>query len=1504
MKRYIAILISLFMIFSPLAGFVFAAGDNTQANSENGIFINLKAATFDPILSDPNIPFDLRYEKENGYYLVQFKGPINEEWIFEIIDSGAIILGYIPQYTYIVHMDGKQKERLEMSSHTRWIGNYHPAYKIEENLLISQKTVSVNVMVFELGLGNGNLNQVRKKIETLGGTVLKEEMEADNLIVKIDASRIPEIAFIPEVEWIDEYSEPVSLMDNIRVFTGAESPLHEYGFNGTDIVGEVKDNGIDEDHSEFEKTLIDTDGNVNEESHGSSTFGIVFAEGKTPRATGMMPNGQGVFCDWGVGRILSIQNLVNNWGGLFQSNSWSTGSSDSSYTSVSQQNDQAIFEYDVSMLYASGNGGGDGQITRDATAKNVITVGALNHYNNLDRTDDQHTGSQGNKGPTDDGRIKPDLVGPYDSIYTTSSGGGYTSGFGGTSGATPIVAGGAGLVYDMYIKNHFGNNPSQETPKPATVKAIMIADAYQYEFSQGDRMAQGWGLVDVGNTYLIGENHLIDDESKSLRTGESETYTIKPTGIHTLKISLVWTDVPGTTSSSQHLINNLDLLVRDPDGISYRGNFGLDTEKWSQNGGTHDTLNNVENVFIENPKSGEWTIEVIAENIALDGNTNTIPIDQKYALVGSGVIRADHDMVVSEIEELPRYFMLHNEATVNGTISNIGLNDETNVVVNLLEDGNIVGTQNVAYIQSGTSLDVSLSWYPNQEKTSDITIEVVPVSGENRLFNNKKIDSVDLFTPLGLVLVDEGHGNVVNFDAFYEHMYSLKYPATFVDTAITSSLLNRYNVFVCAGADSDYTPAELTAIQSYVEGGGGLFVIGDNSASISNSLTDYGGITWVTPRGIGGNLEDINPHNITDGVSQLNMASPLLVLEVNLPAEEIVYDNDLVMTRPLVAASEYVNGRIVALSDDNCIDDGNLDSADNRLFGENVIKWLNNNLPPIAIIDSPGDGAVFSSASTIYFDATSSYDPDGYVATYIWSSDIDGILETQVSFSRQLTQGDHIINLAVSDDKGRMAQTSISLTISQPLPPSVSINSPSNNEKINDVTIISGSASDIDGFVDLVEIKIGDDVWISAQGTSMWNYDWDTTLYSDGQYVISARSYDNENQISDIATISVFTDNTPPNILSGPNVDNITHQKATITWETDEEGDCIVEYGTDSSYGYTETKNLFVKEHEIKLRNLKPDTTYHFRVITKDELGNIQITSQDRTFKTEPAPDITPPEVAISSHQTNDMLKGKERIEVDASDDSGISHVDFYVDDEFKFTDSNSPFSWEWNTASGEYPDGRYTIKVVAIDNKGNEESYEIKIELDNEKVPPSVVKRKATPNSIFNGESNTVLFIVKLDDPEDAAESVTIDLSSVGGSSDKRMYNDGTHGDETANDDTYSLEATIPSDVDPGEKLLTVTVSYFGGGTIEDEVKVFVFASETSDPSEESESSSILPILWILLLVGVVILVIVLASIGRRRKQPQTYEFTQIPAAQQVYQAEVVFYPDQSTYYQQNYQR
>jgi hypothetical protein len=1454
---------------------------DTTKETSTDIFINLKAARFDPFFESPDISAELEFTSESPFYLVQLHGPVQGSWLFDITDLGGTILGYIPDYTYIVYAEQDVKSDIADLPFVRWTGMYHPAYKIEPGLFSLQGQVQLNVMVFGTPDIYDNIAVVMDIIATFGGTTIDTEPDSSNIRVEVDASKITDIAFIPEVEWIDQYLPPVALMDNIRVFTGAESPLHEYGFNGTGIVGEVKDAGIDQDHVEFEGQLIGLDGNVDEDSHGTSTFGIVFAKGVDDQALGMLPGGKGVFCDWGVGRKQSIANMVNNWDGVFQSNSWSSGSADGSYQSNSRQNDESIFEYDVTMLYASGNGGNDGTVTQDATAKNVIAVGALNHYNNQDRTDDLHNGNQGNKGPTDDGRIKPDVVGPYDSIYTTTSGGGYTSGFGGTSGATPVAAGVTGLIYEMYRDNHFKNNPSGTLPHAATVKAIIIADAYQYEFSQGDRFAQGWGLVDVGNVYLVGENHLIDDESLSLETGESTSYQVQSTGIQPLKITLVWTDVPGTTSSSQHLVNDLHLKVTDPDGTVYWGNSGLEESKWSSSGGSADTVNNVENVFIELPMAGLWTIEVSAENIAQDGNTDTAEIDQSFALVASGVMQADHDIVISDLD-LPRYYQVNNEAQVPAMVSNTGLEDEGGVLVRLLEDDVIVDTQTISYIQSGTSTQITLSWVPTMEKTSELTVEAVPVAGEDRVFNNQMSRSVDIFMPQGLILVDEGHGNSEDYEDFYEHLYSLKYPATRT-AAINQNLLAQHNVLITARATTSYTPDELSYIDDFVNNGGGLFVIGDDDLSIYNDLTSQAGITWATPRGVGGNINDLNEHNVTEDVDELYMSSPNLVLDVELPAEEIAYDNEIVLTRVLVAVSQFNNGRIAALTDDNCLDDTNLDSSHNRIFGENVIKWLNINIPPIAIIDSPLNGGVYSSLESVLFNGSSSSDPDGHIIDHTWTSDIDGDLGTSVIFSMKLSLGDHEITLTVTDNGGRASQTALAISVIDPIPPTVTIQNP--GDIVNKVVTLSGSASDGDGTVEAVEIRFDSSEWQLLMGTNQWEYEWDTTLFSDGDHTIEVRAQDNDGFYSDISSVTPTVDNTPPEILSGPSTTSVTDSSATIQWETDEPGDCIVEYWTGSEDVDLKTKSALVTEHNIILTDLSESTTYHYRIKTRDALGNEKDEDVERTFTTASSPDTTPPDVTISNINDFDVITGNVQVEVDAHDNKGIDRVEFYVNSQLKSTDSSSSYSWLWKTADGQYPDGFYSLKIVAYDLNDNHAEDEITVELDNDVSPPAIISKKANPNSIDNSASIDVLLTVEVSDPYGVLESVAIDLSSIGRSPYQNLYDDGTHGDEIAGDGAYSFEVTVPAGTDEGEKSLTVTLVYDGGKTMESSVELFVISGQNQEPLEDKGSDSSLDsnLIW-LLLIAVFIIVGILGAVGlaaSKKKRRQSFQA-----------AEPVYYP------------
>jgi hypothetical protein len=626
--------------------------ENQFQYTDSAIRIKLKASTFDPLIGDAKLSSNLAYSQDTGYYMVQFSGPIIYQWVERIVEIGAVILGYIPDNTYVIYLEPKSKGDLESLPFVRWIGLFQPGYKFQGGLLEMKGEVELKVVVFKDKFEN--LNIVSEKLKQIGGTITSNGLENYIIRARIDAKWIKNVVFIPQVEWIDLYQPPRQSMNVIRGYTGATA-VHVGGFDGTGIVGEVKDSGIDLAHPDFAGQILATDGTIIDHPHGTPVFGIVFSSGANDNdAKGMLPGAQGVFCSWGVDPLPSMSNLVNNWGGVFQSNSWSTGPDDSIYNSSSYEHDQGVFTYDITVLHSAGNSGVNPQTcTQESVAKNVIAVAGIRHFETLSRSDDQWIdngpGSTSAEGPAADGRFKPDLTGPFDFIYTTDSVDGdgengyavgdYTSTFSGTSGATPVVAGAVGLAYEMYKANHFGNNPSNELPHASTIKALLIADAYQYDLStQANRYQQGWGSVDIDNVYSIGDEHFIVNEPESLETGESQFYYVTPSGSGPLKISLVWTDVPASPFANPALVNDLDLKVTDPIGNIYWGNNGLVSSHYSSSGGSKDSINNVENVFIQNPISGTWSFEVIGANVPFDGDDSTPYLDQTYSLVAANAI--------------------------------------------------------------------------------------------------------------------------------------------------------------------------------------------------------------------------------------------------------------------------------------------------------------------------------------------------------------------------------------------------------------------------------------------------------------------------------------------------------------------------------------------------------------------------------------------------------------------------------------------------------------------------------------------------------------------------------------------------------------------------------------------------------------------------------------------------------------------------------------------------
>jgi len=111
-------------------------------------------------------------------------------------------------------------------------------------------------------------------------------------------------------------------------------------------------------------------------------------------------------------------------------------------------------------------------------------------------------------------------------------------------------------------------------------------------------------------------------------------------------------------------------------------------------------------------------------------------------------------------------------------------------------------------------------------------------------------------------------------------------------------------------------------------------------------------------------------------------------------------------------------------------------------------------------------------------------------------------------------------------------------------PPTVSITSPSDGATVNGTVSIQGTASDSDGSVQSVQVKIDSGSWDNATGTTSWAYSWDSTGVSDGSHTIYARSYDGTDYSSE-TSVTVTVDNTP-DVDPSVSLSGLTSGK--ITW--------------------------------------------------------------------------------------------------------------------------------------------------------------------------------------------------------------------------------------------------------------------------------------------------------------------------------------------------------------------
>jgi hypothetical protein len=640
--------------------------------------LKLRDGATEPDRALPSVSPALQQPADGRLFLVQFRTIGLPEWRQALTDGGATVLGFFPHNAHLVRVDPSLVSSLEQLDFVERVAPYHPGYRLEPALRdwalapAGAEARRVRVMAFEWG--PAAKERILQDARRLGAREAAWAPSGHILELWVTPEQLLRVAAHDEVMWIDEWTPASVDMDLVRTESGANWLETTHGTCGQGVRGEVLDAGIQQNHPDFDGILMH--GSANVDSHGTSTYGIVFGNGNrdgdgNPQGTGHLPSStgcpsQGIFADFDLltDRFVHTQQLKKApYFASFQSNSWGDALT-TAYTSISHQMDDIIWRLDIAITQSQSNSGT--RLSRpQAWAKNIISVGGIRHFNTLTTLDDSWTNGA-SIGPADDGRIKPDINYWYDGIFTTTTGSGYTSSFGGTSAATPESAGVLGLMVQMWSENVWGTNPTGTTvferqPHASTIKALMINNTRQYPFvgatHDRTRVHQGWGRPSARLARERAARSFVVDETTPLQVGQVATYPIEvicrtgtgcgtPDGARNdeLRVTLAYPDPPGTTSATLHRINDLSLRVVSPSGTVYHGNNGLLAANFSAAGGSPNTIDTVENVLVPNAEVGTWTVEVRAAEINVDAYPSTPAADAVFALVVTGGRRLPTDL--------------------------------------------------------------------------------------------------------------------------------------------------------------------------------------------------------------------------------------------------------------------------------------------------------------------------------------------------------------------------------------------------------------------------------------------------------------------------------------------------------------------------------------------------------------------------------------------------------------------------------------------------------------------------------------------------------------------------------------------------------------------------------------------------------------------------------------------------------------------------------------------
>lgn len=610
----------------------------------------------------------------SGYVLVTLQKTPDQAARQSLLDNGLTLLDPVSPTSYFARLDVLAnteaiQNSLSSASMLTRAHKLHPAIQNDEmpdwsiagndtlraiDGSLNNPKVAAYVMLHRDV--NAASPEIASMIKSSKGSLRSVIMSMNTVVVEMPFSQLKKLADDDRVQWIEPPLPPLETSNlSNRVITQVNTAQSApYNLDGTGVTVLVYDGGtVRDSHNDFSGRVTNID-SAGVSFHATHVAGTIGGDGSVNiNNRGMAPGVNILGAGFEVAGVFEEGFLYTDPGDLeadytLAMSLGATISNNSIGSNVAQNGYPCAWHGDygitagvidnvirgslgepITVFWAAGNERGNGRCgtSYGTTAppgnnKNAISIGALNS------NDDSMT-SFSSWGPSDDGRLRPVVSAP--GCQSGSDGGVTSTGDGsdteyitlcGTSMASPTAAGiGALIVQDFRAQFPAWGDPSNQL-----MKVILIEGSVDI-LNNGPDYQSGYGSIRaVDSIDFLRTGNFRED---TIGQEAAATYSIEVIESDPeFRVTIAWDDPAGAPNVAPALVNDLDLIVIDPSGDRH---YPWTLNPASPSAGAvrtqEDHLNNIEQVFVENPEAGIWQIQILGTAIT-DG-------PQSFALASS-----------------------------------------------------------------------------------------------------------------------------------------------------------------------------------------------------------------------------------------------------------------------------------------------------------------------------------------------------------------------------------------------------------------------------------------------------------------------------------------------------------------------------------------------------------------------------------------------------------------------------------------------------------------------------------------------------------------------------------------------------------------------------------------------------------------------------------------------------------------------------------------------------